>query len=362
MNFKIDVPIYTSLMYQLDGKMANNVLKFARQRNVILSTDKDFNSSTIDYFYHSYGSKYHFPYLKLHKNSKIIIDRSFEDGILDDQYTTDLLSYYKSFNIPNENIMLVSNKAKEKMDNSFDYPHLFLDHCAVDVVYRVEKKSHIPNIVLPSMRPKKASYMASKIVDKRERLELIKGMLKILGEHNCNVIATFNENDLKKLQDLESPALIKFLLKNKGPAPGSSVYIMSSGGQAPYTWPCDSAVYTESFLTITSETLPDQPYILLISEKNYRPIINLHPVLCVMHENFKNVMKEIGFNFYESIIGNYEGVPQEIIYAAKKFLNLSQKQLKKVDIIADQNKKTLINYAHQEIESFGLKLNQFLTK
>lgn len=362
MNFNLDVPIYSSMIENLDGQMSTNCLKFANRKEVILYYDKRFNSSAIDYYYHSWDHTYEIPNLKLHKNSKVIIDRSFEDGIPNNQRTKDMLSYFHSFNIPNDNILLISNKAKERMDKEYDYPHIFIDHCAVDVVYRVERNLHDPNTILPSLRPKKIAFMASKIVDKTERLDLIKHMMYGLSPDQFKLVVTFNDDDIKKIRDKEPTAVIKFLNRYKGPLPGSSFYTMSSGGQAPYTWPCDSSFYSESLVSIAGETLPNQPHVLLISEKYYRPVMNLHPIIILMHENYKSLLRERGFNFYESVIGEYENTTESVFQAAKTLMNLSKNQLQQVDIIANNNKQRLISYAYDEAESFGKKINQFLAK
>lgn len=361
MNFNLNVPLHVS-MEHLDGQMSNNCLKFANKKEVILSCDKRFNTSTIDYYYHIWEHEYEIPNLKLHKNSKVIIDRSYEDGIPNIERTKNMLSYFQSFNIPNDNILLISNKAKEHINNEYDYPHIFIDYHAVDVVYRIEKNLHDPNTLIPSLRPKKIAFMASKIVEKTERLDLIKQMMYGLSTNEFKLVVTFNEDDIKKLRNIESPAIIKFLHKYKGPLPGSSFYTMSSGGQAPCTWPCNSSFYSESLVSIAGETLPNQEHILFITEKYYRPVINLHPVIILMHQNYKSLLKERGFSFYEPLIGEYENTIEGVFCAAKTFIGLSKNQLQQVDIIANNNKQRLISYAYIEVELFGKKINQFLAK
>lgn len=332
-----------------------------------LNDYQDKNSTKV-FFYNNGWEDMHPKLLKheFNKDTKIILDRSFETGLTPTPGIMSIINYFKSFNIPNENIILISNRASQnlKFDFDIDYPHIFVDYWALDCVDRVEKKTHIPNTVNYTDRPKKIGYMCSKIF-KEPRLELLRELVSKTHLSKLLLSVTHNDYEYEELVKLNcDQKLLSVVRSNKGPYDfKENLYSVSGNQTAAKPWPCDSKFYTYSGVTIGTETFAYTKYTPMISEKTYRPIMNLHPYIMIMQDEYKDYLENLGLDTYRKIVGNYKDADvEQAVSAAKEFLYLPPKISKKVEQISIKNKERLINYAHGEAQRFQQLMVKHLTK
>lgn len=304
--------------------------------------------------------------LKFNKDTKIILDRSFETGLSLTPGLISILDFFKSFNIPNENIILISNRATQKVNLNFepDYPHIFIDYWALDCVDRVEKGTHIPNTVNFTDRPKKIGYMCSKIL-KEPRFDVLKELVRKTHLSKLLLSVTYNDHEYEQLVNLNcDQKILSVIRNNKGPYDfRDNQYDVSGNQSAARPWPCDSRFYTNSGVTIGTETFAYNKYTPMISEKTYRPIMNLHPYIMIMQDEYKDYLEDLGFDTYRRIVGNYKDADvEQAVSAALEFLYLSPKAAKQVEQITIRNKQRLIKYAYEELEYLRNLLVKYLTK
>jgi hypothetical protein len=360
MNFEIDYEIHYVKPNRSDI-LSPYFIKFINKK-YIRNCDL---TSKIQVFYNGYNLQ---PWTlnsdkKFNPNTKIIFDRSSEDNVPYTKEVLQALDYYKSFKIPNQNIIIVNNIAQKNLPLPFDHPQFFLDFHACDVVNRVENGSHSPNSIPFSQRPNKISLALTKILKDR-RKDLLEQLIYSISLKDLELSIIFNDVDFAEVQKVcSNDLLLKTMKKYKGPYDNSShLFLLESGGLGTYAWPCNSEWYTKSLVSLVPETRTQESCCPFITEKTFRPIINLHPVVCLMHENYKLHLENLGFNLYRKIIGNYNSSISETIDAAKQFLTFSDKQRKEVDKIAYNNSVFLQSYANSHFTDFMKSLNTFLTK
>ena len=300
------------------------------------------------------------------KITKIIFDRSFEDGISEETIIKKK-EYYNSVKIADNNFLFFVNKSSSKYPQYKDINFYFIDCFAVSSYNTCLINGHPISKISVGDRPNRLNILIGSI-KKMPRPWVIESLYNagLLKQSLLSLLS--NEEEISEIFK-ENQDLIDLLKNNIGPIDGVNCFSNNNGGSTSNGWSGNCFVYDNSSISFVVETWVNSS--VFLTEKIYRSIINKHPFVVLGSSGTLKFLKDNGFQTFSEIIDeSYDSVEIEENWLNKKinktsesagdFLKKIPENSAKIQEIVDHNYKTLCSYAEQEHQAAITFIEDFL--
>jgi hypothetical protein len=304
--------------------------------------------------------------VQLKKKTKLIFDRSYENGVR----LKDILKIRKIYiklGLSKDDILFFLNSSCDWVNSTNNYNVFKVDLFAVISYLKVVEEDYPTSRLLFKRRPNKVNLLVGNI-SKHPRLAVLEEFHdeELLQESLVGLLTTEKEITrlLPKGKDVKHfrNSLISKIGSLDGLRPYRIGKSLSSSG-----WSGSTYIYDNSNLSYVVETWPHTP--VFHTEKIYRPIINRHPFVLMASEGSlaslknKNILtlSDILDESYDTI----ESVPDRIkesVLQTKKFLEKSASNADKIQEIVNHNYEEFIKYADNEYQRSMEYLKTFLDR